>query len=82
MAKPKRQSKIPQFRNEAEEARFWDTHDSTDYLSELTPVRVKFTKPRRLPVSINLTGFEVRILRGILARLTHSRPHATAHPKR
>ena len=26
---------LPTFRNEKEEARFWDTHDSTDYLAEL-----------------------------------------------
>lgn len=24
--------KIPKFKNEAEEARFWSTHDSTDYV--------------------------------------------------
>ena len=34
MAASKHVSKIPKFRNEAEEARFWDTHDTTDYLDE------------------------------------------------
>lgn len=27
----KRLKKIPRFKNEAEEAEFWATHDSTDY---------------------------------------------------
>ncbi|MEK7858222.1 MAG: hypothetical protein AAB320_03690 [Elusimicrobiota bacterium] len=35
--KPKRQ--IPNFKTEAEEARFWDTHSPLDYLSELKPVK-------------------------------------------
>jgi predicted DNA binding CopG/RHH family protein len=29
---PKRLKAIPTFRSEAEERRFWETHDSTDYL--------------------------------------------------
>lgn len=33
-------SQIPAFRNREEEAAFWDTHDVTDYLDELRPVRV------------------------------------------
>ena len=28
-------NRIPRFRNEKEEATFWDTHDSTDFQSEL-----------------------------------------------
>ncbi len=30
--------KIPKFKTIQEEARFWDTHDVTDYLDELEPV--------------------------------------------
>lgn len=33
--------KIPEFKSIKEEARFWDTHDVTDYLRELTPVALK-----------------------------------------
>ena len=39
MTKVKR---IPRFRSIAEEARFWDTHDVTDYLSEMKEVKVTF----------------------------------------
>ncbi|MBA3450574.1 MAG: hypothetical protein H0T18_05115 [Chloroflexia bacterium] len=34
-------SRIPEFRSREEEAEFWDTHDVTDYLDELRPVRVR-----------------------------------------
>lgn len=36
-----RPSRIPEFRSREEEAAFWDTHDVTDYLDELRPVRVR-----------------------------------------
>jgi len=35
-------SKIPDFKNYEEEANFWDTHDFTEFLDEMTPVKVKF----------------------------------------
>jgi hypothetical protein len=31
---------MPDFTSREEEAAFWDTHDVTDYLDELRPVRV------------------------------------------
>lgn len=34
--------KIPKFRTLAEEARFWDTHDVADYLSEMKFVDIEF----------------------------------------
>jgi len=38
-----KKSRIPKFESIAEEAKFWDTHSVTDYLDELTPVKVKVT---------------------------------------
>lgn len=35
-------SKIPDFKNYEEEANFWDTHDFTEFMDELKPVKVKF----------------------------------------
>lgn len=32
---------IPAFHSQAEEAEFWDTHDFTDFLNELEPVKVR-----------------------------------------
>jgi predicted HicB family RNase H-like nuclease len=34
-------NRIPEFQSREEEAAFWDTHDVTDYLDELRPVRVQ-----------------------------------------
>ena len=39
-----RKSRIPAFKSRAEEARFWDTHDITDYLDELKPVRLRVAR--------------------------------------
>ena len=34
--------KIPKFKTIAEEARFWDAHDVTDYLAEMKETKVSF----------------------------------------
>ena len=38
-------SRIPSFVNREEEAAFWDTHDITEYLDELTPVATRAAHP-------------------------------------
>src|SRR5947209_1683534 len=44
---------IPAFHSIEEEAEFWDTHDTTEFEDEFTPVKVRFAK--------NLSeGFKVR----------------------
>lgn len=51
-----KQLTIPKFSSLAEEARFWDTHDATDYFGEMKDVRVKFTlkSPKAESVTIRL----------------------------
>lgn len=39
MTKPK---KIPKFKIIAEEARFWDAHDVSDYLSEMKEIKMSY----------------------------------------
>lgn len=39
----KKISKIPKFKSVAEEAKFWDTHDFTEFADELTPVKARVT---------------------------------------
>jgi predicted DNA binding CopG/RHH family protein len=34
--------KIPEFKNYAEEAKFWDTHDFSDFWEETEPVEIEF----------------------------------------
>jgi predicted DNA binding CopG/RHH family protein len=47
---------IPTFRSEAEERRFWETHDSVDYVdwSSATPVRFPNLKPSTETISLRL----------------------------
>lgn len=42
----KRNYRIPKFKSDAEAAVFWDSHDSTRYLSQTKPVHLEFPKPR------------------------------------
>lgn len=80
MANRKRRlNRIPRFRTEAEERAFWQTHDSTTFWDELTPVKLEFVTPRKKAVSVKLTGLEARVLQNILARLTGAHPHASSH---
>lgn len=47
---------IPTFKNEAEERKFWETHDSTDYLDWSKAQRVRFPnlKPSTTAISLRL----------------------------
>jgi hypothetical protein len=47
---------MPAFRNEAEERRFWETHDSTEYVdwSSARPVRFPNLKPSTETISLRL----------------------------
>jgi predicted DNA binding CopG/RHH family protein len=47
---------IPAFRSEAEERRFWETHDSADYLDWANAERVRFAnlKPSTKAISLRL----------------------------
>lgn len=49
-------NKIPKFKSLAEEADFWDTHDVTDYLSEMTPVSLKVSlgEPKEEVLTVRL----------------------------
>ena len=48
--------KIPKFKSEADEAEFWATHDSTEYIDYSAAKRVVFTnlKPSTRTISIRL----------------------------
>jgi predicted DNA binding CopG/RHH family protein len=48
--------KIPRFKSEAEEAEFWATHDSTEYIDYSTAKRIAFPnlKPSTKTISIRL----------------------------
>jgi predicted DNA binding CopG/RHH family protein len=53
MSRPKA---VPRFKTEAEERKFWETHDSTDYIdwSKSERVRLPNLKPSTTAISIRL----------------------------
>ena len=44
MKKIKTKSRIPEFKNRDEEARWWETHSLADYQNEFKTVKVRFAK--------------------------------------
>ena len=69
MKRSTRHSRIPHFRSEAEEARFWDTHDSTEFLGELKPAKLTFARPKpKVLVSVRIAKPEVALLRRLAAQ--------------
>lgn len=52
----KRRKTPPEFKSEAEEREFWESHDSTDYVnwSRATPVRLPNLKPSTKTISLRL----------------------------
>ena len=52
----KRLRPIPTFRSEAEERRFWESHDSTDYVDWSKAERVRFPnlKPSTTAISLRI----------------------------
>ncbi len=61
----KTSSRIPDFSSREEEAKFWDTHDITDYLDELTPVTVRVAKNLSHGLTIRLDPQTLERLRGL-----------------
>ena len=56
--------KIPSFANEADERRFWETHDSTDY------VDWSKAQPARFPnLKLSTTAISLRLTQGTLDRI-------------
>lgn len=56
---------IPKFKNEAEERKFWETHDATDYFDFDSPVRLDLSnlKPSNRPITIRLPLFLIEDLK-------------------
>jgi len=63
-AKKARKKPIPQFKSREEEAKFWDSHDLSDYWGDFKPVGVRFAK--KLSLS---EGITIRLDPGTLSAL-------------
>ncbi len=57
--------KIPTFKNYEEEAAFWDTHNVTDFLDELEPVKVNVTKSLSSAISVRFPADVLEELRAV-----------------
>jgi len=55
---------IPRFANEAEERRFWETHDSTDYVDWSKAQRMRFPN-----LKLSTTAISLRLPQGLLDRI-------------
>ncbi|HHS98591.1 MAG TPA: hypothetical protein ENK08_12000 [Chloroflexi bacterium] len=62
--------RLPKFEDEREEAEFWDTHDSTEFLEETEPVDVVFVdaRPPKKQISLRLDPDVIERLKAIAAR--------------
>jgi predicted DNA binding CopG/RHH family protein len=55
---------IPNFRTEAEERKFWETHDSTDYVDWSKAKPVQFPN-----LKLSTTAISLRLPQGLLDRI-------------
>jgi predicted DNA binding CopG/RHH family protein len=61
----KKISKIPNFKNKEEEAKFWETHSVSDFLDEFKPVKTKFAKKLSEGITIRFDENDLTKLREI-----------------
>lgn len=61
--RPKKESRIPTFASYEEEAEWWDTHDITDYLDEMEPVKVTFNLEPMASLTVDLDAHTMKRVR-------------------
>jgi len=60
---------IPDFKSDAEAARWWDTHSATDYWHELKPAtNVRFVRPLRHVVRVPIDVSQLDGLKRVASR--------------
>jgi len=60
--------KIPKFRSEEEERRFWKTHEIVSYEPALKKVKMIFPKPRKRLISLRLDEEQLSRLKALAAK--------------
>ena len=89
--------RIPKFKSLEEERKFWDRHSITEFMEELTPARVEFTRPKKKLISLRLDVPQIESLKEIASykglgylslirywiaeRLSKERRHPVTHHK-
>ena len=59
--------KIPKFKSEEEERKFWEAHEIVEYEPSLKEVRIRFPKPKK-PISLRLERGQIRSLKAVAAQ--------------
>ena len=72
---------LPTFESEQEEAEFWDTHDSTDFVDDTEAVVVKLVdaRPRKRLISLRIDADTIEMLKGHCRPQRHRLPDAHPH---
>jgi predicted DNA binding CopG/RHH family protein len=60
----KKQNLLPKFKSETEERKFWETHDSTDYIDWNKAERARFPK-----LKPSTTAISIRLPLGLLEQI-------------
>ena len=68
MSRKPKKSRIPKFRSFEEEAKFWDEHDTAEFLGELGPAKLTFARPRKRLISLRLPESEILSLKKVARR--------------
>ncbi len=63
MTSKKENNRIPNFKSIAAEAHFWDTHDTTDFEREFTPIEVKFAQNLSEALNVRFESEDVAKIR-------------------
>ncbi len=64
----KKMKKIPNFKSEDEERKFWETHDIVSYEPGLKKVKVTFPKPRKKLISLRLDEEQLNRLKELSSK--------------
>ena len=60
--------RIPKFKSEEEERRFWETHEIIPYEPGLKKVRITFSKPRKRLISLRLDETQLARLKELASK--------------
>jgi predicted DNA binding CopG/RHH family protein len=61
--KTTKNEKIPKFKSLEEEAKFWDTHDTSDYIDRSKKIKVTFKKTSTKVINIRMNIEDLSALR-------------------
>lgn len=65
--------KIPHFKNDVGAALFWDSHDSTDFLSQTKAAHLAFPKPRhKIVIDLHEKEWQALIRLASIRRLPYT----------